>query len=1133
MIRNNKNKFYFLAVVSLATSFVFFLYNFSSASTENSGLSITATVASTTTPPCVGCGGGEGGETAVCGNSIVETGEACDDGNRNDGDGCNSACQTESQGALTIDQITAQANCSSVQIGWRTVQAPNNISVSTVGSIVYWLSASPNNKTEIAITNAQASHLVTLNNLELQSAYTFLIKANANALNAESPTNTFRTDCLMPNAETSARPVNKGSVIDLTYPNYSDIAGVTIYKGRTTCPSANEKVYQSATAKAAGISESINAESSIALRTKVEYTVCLNNSFGVYSSGAYAETMRNIPEIGDFSAVGGNKQVTLNWTNPANNPAIDFIFGLARLIRVTVNDCSKAGLLNGVLLSTNKNKSFTDTGLNNNQVYNYKIFTRSGYAEYSLGTCLSVKTAVQAEAKCPSNFLAESGDKQVRLSWTNPENDFNFEKITLRKSDSCVSSIGAGSPSYSGSASSFTDTGLNNNQVYSYSLFTIYDGGKSLSCGCAVSIPLGQEEKTTTTDEIIPKLEEKPKELCETCGATAVETKADFLTNNGNLAINPDSQDVLNVLEGNDLIASVPRDSLIKPVSVIGLQVAGKTYFLSLSNQSNNYLGSITVNKNLDGYSLYVSTVYQDKTEAVRSWKLKVLPLGRVYDRKTNQPLAGVKISLYRVESGGAVLVNDALSSNANGLYGAMVPNGQYFISASKDDYETLKTASFNVNNKVINFNIGLEASPIIKIEEILNSKNLGDLTSSLAPLIANPGKTAQLIKDQVIDNPEVQKANSSYVAPGVAAVTLVSTATATPWWNFWYFFQYFFTEPFAWFTRKKRKGWGVIYNSLTKMPIDLAVVRIYDLKTDKLLQSRVTDHQGRYIFLVGPGEYRVEVIKRGFEFPSKIMANAKEDSKFADLYHGGKITVMENSTGAIVANIPVDQEDKKVTDKEIIKENNKVKWRKRVILIGPTIGLISFLITPRYHTFGLLVLHIALYFLFKRLADKKVPSSWGVVYDEKTGKPLPYAVARIFAPEYDRMLESFVTDKKGRYGFLVGNSVYYLTAEKPGYDQYKSNNIDLTKRGHDEVIKQDILLKKGGQPAELPALDKSESSLEVKKEAEQEISSTPLVESREEVKEQAPEIKKEIEETVKINSVKSGKKVAKEDIFG
>ena len=33
----------------------------------------------------------------VCGNSIIETGESCDDGNTNSGDGCSSTCQTEEE----------------------------------------------------------------------------------------------------------------------------------------------------------------------------------------------------------------------------------------------------------------------------------------------------------------------------------------------------------------------------------------------------------------------------------------------------------------------------------------------------------------------------------------------------------------------------------------------------------------------------------------------------------------------------------------------------------------------------------------------------------------------------------------------------------------------------------------------------------------------------------------------------------------------------------------------------------------------------------------------------------------------------------------------------------------------------
>jgi len=56
---------------------------------------------SQTTPPIGGGGGGAGGGgSPVCGNGTVEAGEACDDGNTIDGDGCSASCQVETAGPI-------------------------------------------------------------------------------------------------------------------------------------------------------------------------------------------------------------------------------------------------------------------------------------------------------------------------------------------------------------------------------------------------------------------------------------------------------------------------------------------------------------------------------------------------------------------------------------------------------------------------------------------------------------------------------------------------------------------------------------------------------------------------------------------------------------------------------------------------------------------------------------------------------------------------------------------------------------------------------------------------------------------------------------------------------------------------
>lgn len=76
-------------------------------------LAITALAIPACTQDIAGGGPGGGGDDtqATCGNGVVDPGEACDDGNANNGDGCSSTCQTENTAtpriALTVDNTTA------------------------------------------------------------------------------------------------------------------------------------------------------------------------------------------------------------------------------------------------------------------------------------------------------------------------------------------------------------------------------------------------------------------------------------------------------------------------------------------------------------------------------------------------------------------------------------------------------------------------------------------------------------------------------------------------------------------------------------------------------------------------------------------------------------------------------------------------------------------------------------------------------------------------------------------------------------------------------------------------------------------------------------------------------------------
>lgn len=359
-------------------------------------------------------------------------------------------------------------------------------------------------------------------------------------------------------------------------------------------------------------------------------------------------------------------------------------------------------------------------------------------------------------------------------------------------------------------------------------------------------------------------------------------------------------------------------------------------------------------------------------------------------------------------------------------------------------------------------------------------------------------------------------------IAVGVSAVNLFF---AVPWWN-WYFLQFLFTQPWALLSSKRRKGWGTVYNSITKKPVDLALVRLYNAQSNQLVKSRVTDVDGRYMFLVDEGDYYLQVQKPGFEFPSKLLNSAKEDDSYVDLYYGEKFSVRTGERGVITANIPLDQQEINLTDKQILKKHFKFRSLWRLSYLGPIFAVTYFIVFPSVLAGLFAALHLFLLLFFRRLAEWKKPKSWGRVYEKGSRKPLSKTVTRVFSPEYNRMLEFYVTDNRGRYGFLAGGNKYYVTADKDGYSSIKTDIIDLSsKKASDFVIAQDLALSKASNSA-IKDVSKEEGNIkEVETPNEEQKNKVSAVDSSERIS--APE-----EQAIE-QSNKGDKTTPPENIFG
>ncbi|MDP3244151.1 MAG: FG-GAP-like repeat-containing protein [bacterium] len=323
--------------------------------------------------------------------------------------------------------------------------------------------------------------------------------------------------------------------------------------------------------------------------------------------------------------------------------------------------------------------------------------------------------------------------------------------------------------------------------------------------------------------------------------------------------------------------------------------------------------------------------------------------------------------------------------------------------------------------------------------------------------------KTVKVLDKQVINNPAVEKVNEIYAAPMVAVAVAANAGWAINLLNLLSYLQALFTQPILLLEKRKRKGWGIVYNSLTKLPVDLAVVRLFVLPAGqgqsaqgKLLQTRVTDKQGRYCFIVEPGVYRVEANKAGYVYPTRYLKDKKEDLDWLDLYHGESIGIKQGGA-TLAANIPLDPMEKAEAPAEIVRRQRLRQAQRAVALLGPSFALASFIVSPTLTIGALFVLHVVLYLLFSRLARGRRPKSWGVVYDRGDRRPLRFAIARIFEKTYNKLLETQITDSKGRYSFLVGRNVYYLTFDRQGYVPQKMDELDVTNEGKETVFGFDV----------------------------------------------------------------------------
>lgn len=553
-----------------------------------------------------------------------------------------------------------------------------------------------------------------------------------------------------------------------------------------------------------------------------------------------------------------------------------------------------------------------------------------------------------------------------------------------------------------------------------------------------------------------------------------------FLIANRSIVTAPVDRQV-STLAGDTLTMSTDASNFGNK-EVAGMIVSINGVDKRFSQSDEQYYADVVV----PGPGIYSATIriwFSDGEESRVTFSLISHGLGQVVDKKTGEPVLGARIVIQDVTNGvqwpaGNFFQKNPATVTSLGLYGFVVPNGTYKVTITAEGYVDSNRLSVKVVNHVLNKNYKLIPKAPSILGEIQNAKGFDKVGAALGATGKQISEKTQIAAEAVVDvvrkvdeladDPVIEEITEEVVAPSAVGVVTV-TVVPSLWGSLLPFLRYVFLQPLLFVGRRKRKEWGVVYNALTKLPVDLAVVRLVDKKTGRIKMSRVTDANGRYLFIADPGEYTLEVTKQGFQFPSSVLRGSTLDGEFVDLYHGEAIEV-SSAQQTLTPNIPMDPAGTTKTPKRIIWDKRLRFGQQVVAFSGIALAAAAFYVSPTPLVGGMLGLHLVMYFTFHKLVLPKKPTGWGIVYEEGTKKPLSNAVVRLFTKQYDKLVATAVTDRKGRYAFLVGPSTYFLRSEAKGYDTHVGEDIVLSERQEKgAVLKENVgMFKQGTTPASL-----------------------------------------------------------------
>ncbi|MBU0531525.1 carboxypeptidase-like regulatory domain-containing protein [Patescibacteria group bacterium] len=549
--------------------------------------------------------------------------------------------------------------------------------------------------------------------------------------------------------------------------------------------------------------------------------------------------------------------------------------------------------------------------------------------------------------------------------------------------------------------------------------------------GEAVTIPKGVVSEAATVylqDETIfvPEVSVEPDEMIS-------RSAVSIYALHGRLPLPVDPFGKFYILPGFDYTVDLDATVLSKTVSSVQWFAANSRY--AMAHSADFYTANLTAPAEPAAYPAHIIISYEDGTVDRLDYTVIVAPPGRVTGKDENgkmAALAGAEVSLIDAATGepwnaAAYLQDNPTKTDEQGRYGFLVPAGEYRVVFSKEGYRESGEDFYTIEIVNTSDELILIPGPVTGIGDIV------DWFNYFRALSGELGVQLAIILLMLI-----------LLLLSLLNAFLLRRELGRGAWPLFLMFRH----PHEFFRGEHHSG--VVFNSVSKAPVAHARLRLIDGATGKWLRTAITDQWGRFKFFAETGRYRIAADRPGFVSPSGYLSNMNLGE---EMRIGGRVDVLEPNT-------PVDPEVPQGSARRIVFAYHGKRLEHAFVIFAVWASLIGLLLAPIAFVLSVFAFELAVWAVIRNARkDMGKVKALSIIRNGLTGRSVGNAVVRLFDPRYEKALAVSVTNRRGRFGMLVGPGEYYLTVERGGFEKEVVKGIRVKDR--ETIIEREIKLQR------------------------------------------------------------------------